>query len=126
MWAVNNGGTEALLAAPFAFPAKLVIFLPATLIKKERPFFLEVFQHTGHSGHLLFAAELPICSRNALTPLYGFGAILGVFFRYERLCFDGGILTVRHSKAAGCRFRVTKKRRIATTLLSCSEAISLL
>ena len=25
-------------------------------------------------------------------PLYGFGAILGVFFRYERLCFDGGIL----------------------------------
>ena len=37
MWAVNNGGTEALLAAPFAFPAKLVILLPATLIKKERP-----------------------------------------------------------------------------------------
>ena len=56
MWAVNNGGTEALLAAPFAFPAKLVIFLPATLIKKERPFSLEVFRHTGHSGHLLFAA----------------------------------------------------------------------
>ena len=27
-----------------------------------------------------------------LTPLYGFGAILGVFFRYERLCFSGGIL----------------------------------
>ena len=92
MRALDNGGTEALLAAPFAFPAKLVVFLPATLIKKERPFFLEVFQHTGHSGHLLFAAELPICSRNALTPLYGFGVILGVFFRYERLCFGGGIL----------------------------------
>ena len=61
MWAVNNGGTEALLAAPFAFLAKLVIFLPATLIKKERPFFLEVFRHTGHSEHLLFTAELPIC-----------------------------------------------------------------
>lgn len=32
--------------------------------------------------------------RNAQNrfPLYGFGAILGVFFRYERLCFDGGIL----------------------------------
>ena len=25
-------------------------------IKKERPFFLEVFRHTGHSGHLLIAA----------------------------------------------------------------------
>ena len=33
-----------------------------------------------------------------------------------------GVLTVRHSKAAVCRFRATKKRRIATTLLSCSEA----
>ena len=69
-------------------------------------------------------AELPICSRNAetlnLTPLYGFGVILGIFFRYERLYFGGGILIVRHSKAAVCRFRVTKKRRIATTLLSCS------
>ena len=29
--------------------------------------------------------------------------------------------TANHSKAAVCRFRVTKKRRIATTLLSCSE-----
>lgn len=37
-------------------------------IKKERPFFLEVFRHMGHSEHLLFAAELPICSRNAETP----------------------------------------------------------
>ena len=54
---MDNGGTEALLAAPFAFPAKLVIFLPATLIKKERPFFLEVFRHTGHSGHLLIAGD---------------------------------------------------------------------
>ena len=57
-----------MLAAPFAFSAKLVIFLPATLIKKERPFFLEVFRYTGHSEHLLFTAELPICSRNAETP----------------------------------------------------------
>ena len=59
-------------------------------------------------------------ARNRI-PLYVFGAISGVCFRYERLCFDGGILTVRHSKAAVCHFRVTKKRRIATTLLSCSE-----
>ena len=68
-------------------------------------------------------ADLLPKHRNAqnLTPLYGFGAILGVFFRYERLCFSGGILIVRHSKAAVCRFRATKKRRISTTLLSCSE-----
>ena len=52
-------------------------------IKKERPFSLEVFRHTGH--------------------------------------ISGGILTVRHSQAAVCHFRITKKRRIATTLLSCSE-----
>ena len=57
-----------LLSAPFAFPAKLVIFLPATLIKKERPFSLDIVRHMGHNGHLLFAAELPICSRNAETP----------------------------------------------------------
>ncbi len=56
MWALDNSGTEALLAAPFAFSAKLVIFLPATLIKKERPFSLEIVRHMGHSGHLLFAA----------------------------------------------------------------------
>ena len=38
-------------------------------------------------------ADLLPKRRNAqnLTPLYGFGAILGVFFRYERLCFSGGI-----------------------------------
>ena len=49
MRALDNGGTEALLAAPFAFSAKFVIFLSATLIKKERPFSLEVFRHTGHN-----------------------------------------------------------------------------
>ena len=54
------------------------------------------------------------------------GVMSGVFFRYEQLYFDGCILTVRHSKAAVCRFRVTKKRRIATTPLSCSEVILLL
>ncbi|MDB7894623.1 hypothetical protein, partial [Flavonifractor plautii] len=68
-------------------------------------------------------ADLLPKRRNAQNrfPLYGFGAILGVFFRYKRLCFGGGILTANHSKATVCRFRVTKKRRIATTLLSCSE-----
>ena len=68
-------------------------------------------------------ADLLPKRRNAqtLTPLYGFWVILGVFLRYEQLCFEIGIRTVRHAKAAVCRFRVTKKRRIATTLLSCSE-----
>ena len=31
-------------------------------------------------------------NRGVRFPLYSFGAILGVFFRYERLCFSGGIL----------------------------------
>ena len=56
-----------------------------------------------------------------LTPLYGFGAILGVFLRYERLYFGSVTFTANRSKAAVCRFRATKKRRIATTLLFCSE-----
>ena len=33
-----------------------------------------------------------IINAQNLTPLYGFGVILGVFFRYDRLCFSGGIL----------------------------------
>ena len=126
MRALDNGGTEALLAAPFAFPAKLVIFLPATLIKKERPFSLEVFRHTGHSEHLLFTAELPICSRNAETPkTVSHCMVSGRFWAFS---FDmsGFVLaavsfTANHSKAAVCHFRVTKKRRIATALLSRSE-----
>ena len=63
-------------------------------IKKERPFSLEVFRHTGHSEHLLFAAELPICSRNAETP------------KTVSRCLS---------------LPGNKKRRIAMTLLSCSE-----
>ena len=64
----------------------------------------------GATSLSLPIADLLPKRRNAqnLTPLYGFEAILGVFLRYERLCFSGGILTVRHSKAAVCRFRVTK------------------
>ena len=73
--------------------SSLYFFLPRSS-RKNAHSLLEVFRHTGHSGHLLIAAELPICSRNAetpktVTPLYGFGAILGVFLRYERLCFGG-------------------------------------
>ena len=87
-----------------------------------------LLRYFGIRGIADTSLSLPIADllpkrRNAQNrfPLYGFGAILGVFFRYERLCFSGGILTVRHSQAAVCHFRVTKKRRIATTLLSCSE-----
>ena len=53
-------------------------------------------------------ADLLPKRRNAqnLTPLYGFGAILGVFFRYERLlnnkkapyCYDAFVLLGRWSK----------------------------
>ena len=82
------------MATALPWKVKLVIFLPATLIKKERQFFLEVFRHTGHSEHLLFTADLLPKRRNAqnLSELSFFWAILGVFFRYERLCFSGGIL----------------------------------
>ena len=53
MWASNKNGTEALLAVPLTLPAKLVVFFPAARIKKERPFSLEIFRHTGDRGHLL-------------------------------------------------------------------------
>ena len=105
--------------------SSLYFFLPRSSRKNAH----SLLRYFGIRGIAGTSFSLPIADllpkrRNAqnLTPLYGFGAILGVFFRYERFCFSGGILTVRHSKAAVCRFRVTKKRRIATTLLSCSEA----
>lgn len=95
-------------------------------IKKERPFSLEVFRHTGHSGHLLFAAELPICSRNAETPKTCPRCMVSGRFWAFPFDMSGFVLaavsfTANRSKAAVCRFRATKKRRIATTLLSCSE-----
>ena len=61
----------------------------------------------------------PNIKEQAETILERLGIPVSVF--YEWLCFDGGILTANQSKATVCRFRVTKKRRIATTLLSCSE-----
>ena len=115
-----------LLANRLSFFNSLTVFLPATLIKKERPFSLEVFRHTGHSGHLLFAAELPICSRNAETPKTVSRCIVSGRFWAFSFDMSGFVLTAvsftaNHSKAAVCHFRVTKKRRVATTLLSCSE-----
>ena len=52
MRASNKNGAETLLAVPFAFPAKHVIFLSAACIKKECPFSLKIFRHTGYRGHL--------------------------------------------------------------------------
>ena len=104
--------------------SSLYFFLPRSSRKNAH----SLLRYFGIRGIADTSLSLPIADllpkrRNAqnLTPLYGFGAILGVFLRYERRCFSGGILTVRHSKAAVCRFRATKKRRISTTLLSCSE-----
>ena len=92
----------------------------------KRPFSLEVFQHTGHRGHLLFTAELPICSRNAETPKTVSRCMVSGRFWAFSFDMSGFVLaavsfTANHSKAAVCHFRVTKKRRIATTLLSCLE-----
>ena len=59
MRASNKNGTEALFAILFAFSAKLVVLFPATHIKKERPFSLEIFRHTGYRGHLLSFGSFP-------------------------------------------------------------------
>ena len=101
--------------------SSLYFFLPRSSRKNAH----SLLRYFGIRGIVATSLSLPIADllpkrRNAQNrfPLYGFGAILGVFFRYERLCFDDGILlTVRHSKAAGCRFRVTKKRRICFLLI---------
>ena len=73
----------------------LYFFLPRSS-RKNAHSSLRYFGIRGIAGtsFSLPIADLLPKRRNAqnLTPLYGFGAILGVFFRYERLCFDGGIL----------------------------------
>ena len=58
-----------------------------------------LLRYFGIRGIADTSLSLPIADllpkrRNAqnLTTLYGFGAILGVFFRYERLCCDGGTI----------------------------------
>jgi hypothetical protein len=89
MRALDYDCSEALLAAPFAFSAKLVVLLPSSFIKKECPFFLEVLRHTGHTHHLLSVPQPCDCSperRNAqnLSELFVFGVILGVILRCER------------------------------------------
>ena len=80
----------------------------------------------GIKIHFLFAAELPICSRNTETLKTVSRCIVPGRFWAFSFDMSGFVLTAvsftaNHSKAAVCHFRVTKKRRIATTLLSCSE-----
>ena len=80
----------------------------------------------GIKIHFLFAAELPICSRNTETLKTVSRCIVPGRFWAFPFDMSGFVLTAvsftaNHSKAAVCHFRVTKKRRIATTLLSCSE-----
>ena len=75
--------------------SSLYFFLPRSSRKNAH----SLLRYLGIRGIADTSLSLPIADllpkrRNAqtLTPLYGFGAILGVFFRYERLCLDGGIL----------------------------------
>ena len=75
--------------------SSLYFFLPRSSRKNAH----SLLRYFGIRGIGATSLSLPIANllqkrRNAqkLTPLYGFGAILDAFFRYERLCFDGGIL----------------------------------
>ena len=75
--------------------SSLYFFLPRSSRKNAH----SLLRYFGIRGIADTSLSLPIADllpkrRNAQNrfPLYSFGAILGVFFRYERLCFDGGIL----------------------------------
>ena len=74
----------------------------------------------------LFADLLPKRknARNRI-PLYVFGAISGVFFRYERLSRRWQYPYRSLPLAAVCCFRVAKKRRIATTLFCSNITIAI-
>jgi hypothetical protein len=81
---LDNDSTEALLAVPFTFSAKLVIFLPTSIIKKDCPFLLEILWHSGHHAPPVIGSTK---QKNAqyLSELFVFGMILSVFIRFERL-----------------------------------------
>lgn len=105
--------------------SSLHCFLPRSS-RKNADFLLSYF---GIRGITDTSLSLPNCrfapemrKRPKPAPSVWFRGDFGSFFRYDRLHIGGSIFTVRHSKAAVCRFRVTKKRRISTTLLSCSKA----
>ena len=64
-----------------------VIFLPSAISKKERPFSLEIFRHTGHLHHLL--ARSPVCKftfENRKTPNISRNCSLSG--RFWRFLFD--------------------------------------
>ena len=104
--------------------SSLYFFLPRSSRKNAH----SLLRYFGIRGIADTSLSLPIAdllpkrknARNRI-PLYVFGAISGAFFRYERLSKRRRYPYRRLLPAAVCRFRVTKKRRIATTLLSCSE-----
>ena len=104
--------------------SSLYFFLPRSSRKNAH----SLLRYFGIRGIADTSLSLPIAdllpkrknARNRI-PLYVFGAISGAFFRYERLSKRRRYPYRRLLLAAVCRFRVTKKRRIATTLLSCSE-----
>ena len=75
--------------------SSLYFFLPRSSRKNAH----SLLRYFGIRGIMDTSLSLPNCrfapetqKRPKPAPLYGFGAILGVFFRYERLCFGGGIL----------------------------------
>ena len=75
--------------------SSLYFFLPRSSRKNAH----SLLRYFGIRGIADTSLSLPIADllpkrRNAQNrfQLYSFGAILGVFLRYERLCFDGGIL----------------------------------
>ena len=73
--------------------SSLYFFLPRSS-RKNAHSSLRYFGIRGIASTSFSLRDLLPKRRNAQNrfPLYSFGAILGVFFRYERLCFSGGIL----------------------------------
>ena len=115
MRASNKNGAEALLAVPFAFPTKLVIFLSAACIKKECPFSLKIFRHTGYRGHL---PSFYIFSRSTKTSQASFYCMVsGRFWTFplDRIGFSMTVASSSHPlfQTRYCRAWVSKKHRIA-------------
>ena len=102
--------------------SSLYFFLPRSSRKNAH----SSLRYFGIRGIASTSFSLPICSRNAEMPKTVSHCIVSGRFWAFSFDMSGFVLaavsfTANHSKAAGCRFRVTKKRRITTTLLSCSE-----
>ena len=102
--------------------SSLYFFLPRSSRKNAN----SSLRYFGIRGIASTSFSLPICSRNAEMPktspnCHFSGRFWAFSFDMSGFVLTAVSFTANHSKAAVCRFRVTKKRRIATTLLSCSE-----